>query len=117
MRILGFKVAPLWAGLERSADRRGISERRVAAPFWAGIETSPDCRDCVKTSLRSNRIRSVEHGVSRASGTKSFARKAVPGLQSWAKFRASLRDEDRNCFHTVGHDNLRSPPRMKMLSW
>jgi hypothetical protein len=49
----------------------------------------------VKTSMRDKQIGSLKQGLSRASGTKSFTRNAVPGLKSWAKFTASLRDEDR----------------------
>ena len=51
--------------------------------------------------------REYEHGVetikevARASGTKPGTRKAVPGLKSWAKFTASLRDEDRKAGNTV----------------
>jgi hypothetical protein len=52
----------------------------------------------VKTSRRRKQNWSAEHGLSRAYGTNSFTRNAVPGLKSWAKFRASLRDEDREPF-------------------
>ena len=41
---------------------------------------------------------SVSQGLSRASGTKLFTHKVVPGLKSWAKFTASLRDDEGEPF-------------------
>jgi hypothetical protein len=58
----------------------------------------------VKTSMRGEQISSVERGLSRASGTKSFKPLDVPGLKSWAIFTASLRDEDREPFHKVAEE-------------
>jgi len=50
------------------------------------------------TTHRGEQTTALTTGLSRASGTKAFTHNAIPGLKSWAKFTASLRDQDR---HTV----------------
>ena len=47
------------------------------------------------TTHRGEQTTALTTGLSRASGTKAFTHNAIPGLKSWAKFTASLRDEDR----------------------
>src|SRR5262249_46341380 len=61
-----------------------------------------DFRDCVKTSLGSDRIRSLEQDSVVPPGTKSFTDEAVPGLKSWATVTPSLPGRGPETrFHTV----------------
>jgi len=73
--------------------------RREVRGVRSRLDFNPtaDCRDFVKTK-REGEQWALEQGLSRASGTKWFTGNAVPGLKSWASFKSSLRDEDREPF-------------------